>query len=558
MSTSTSRPSSSTPSWASAAQGAPTLRAASASSSIGVDPGSVHRSAAPSHGAGSVLGVDSTSSTAPSVPTSTTTMRAGPSTSDAAAARTAMSTRSSRSPASTARSLRSAATAPGGGSGTRLRGCDDRRRNRRRAPTRASTPADSRAASPMPIGDGDDPRAVVAPSGASAGAGATGAGVVVVVVVEAATSGGLAGGATGATTVDSATGGGAGGSAAGSSGGAGSGAGRSDDGRQVQALAGVDEVGVLDHVVVVDDDPVHVVGDRDVTVIDAGGRQAISRQVPQRVAGGDDDADRSVNRLRIGDGRRDGRLGGRRRQRQPPPGADHARAGQPATVRLREIPVELEDLAPPGAVAEVRAGQAEQGVAVGDRDHVCGRDRRDRSRCNHRGGRCGHGRRHRSRGQDRCVVGVGRGPAWAEREQHEHGGDEPLGQQAGARAGRWRDQLHPGHRGRRQLPQLGELGVDLDHDGHDEPGPHQPHEGRQDPDHDGRLVAHRQSRRPGPRVADDEHQQERDADDDGDHRHQGRERVDATAHGTSPARFTPRWAVALDDDDTVRVPGRIR
>ena len=32
----------------------------------------------------------------------------------------------------------------------------------------------------------------------------------------------------------------------------------------------------------------------------------------------------------------------------------------------------------------------------------------------------------------------------------------------------------------------------------------------------------------------------------------------SAAHGTSPAWFTPRWAVALDVDDTVRDPGRIR
>ena len=130
--------------------------------------------AAPSHGGGRTASPVSTSSTAPSTPTCTTAIWAQVSASEAAAARTAMSTRSRRSPASTDRKRRSAATISGFGSGTLARGSELRSRWRRLAASSASTPAESRAASPTPIGDGDVPAAasaagVVGPPGGSRG-----------------------------------------------------------------------------------------------------------------------------------------------------------------------------------------------------------------------------------------------------------------------------------------------------------------------------------------------------------------------------------------------------
>ena len=83
-----------------------------------------------------------------------------PSINDDAAARTAMSTRTSRSRASSARSRRSVMTCSGGGSGSRARGSAARSRRWRRAARSASTPVESNAASPSPIGDGDGRRSV--------------------------------------------------------------------------------------------------------------------------------------------------------------------------------------------------------------------------------------------------------------------------------------------------------------------------------------------------------------------------------------------------------------
>ena len=156
-STSTSQPSASTPSWASATQGAPTVRAASASSSIGVAPGSRQHVAATLPRRWQVARAVNVSSTRPS--------RSGPDDGDlrrhpGRARRPPRARRRRRAagarPASTDRSRRSASTASGCGSGTRARGVELRSRSRRRAATSATTPADSRAASPSPIGGGGE------------------------------------------------------------------------------------------------------------------------------------------------------------------------------------------------------------------------------------------------------------------------------------------------------------------------------------------------------------------------------------------------------------------
>ena len=307
-------------------------------------------------------------------------------------------------------------------------------------------------------------------------------------------------------------------------------------------------------------------GDGAVVGGQAAGCQPLARQEPEAVAGRHGHLGRRQVHRRHGgcrrgldDGRRCGDGHGGGRQRQLPPGADHAGTRQSAAVGLGAIEVELVDLAPPRAVTEVRPGQPEQRVAVADRH-----DRRRRRRRHDRGNRRRTVRRHHD-GRRRMTTGreavsgvSGRRPR-SQRQEHEGRGDQALGDQSGAVAGRGRRQ--PNARRRRrgsQLAPLGELGVDLDHDGHEEPHPDQPHQQRQHPDDDGRLIAHLEARRARPRVADEREQQQRHPHDEGETGGDGPERRQLAAHGTSPAAWTPRRAVARDVDDTVLPPGSTR
>ena len=269
-STSTSRPSASTPSCVSATHGAPTERAASASSSIGVEPGSVHRPPSPSHGAGRAASAVSTSSTAPSMPTQDgRDLRAGLD----ERARRQHARRRRRAGAARRRRRDAQATLRGDHLGRRLGHPGPR------AGSRAGGGGGGRPAAPARRPTAARPRRrrwVTAsrrgrrcperrPRPAGAGAG--------VVVVVGATASGVGGrrldGRHRRRRRSSASGSAGGAGAAAGAGGAGAGGGgrrRRADGREGELLADEDQVGILDDVGVGDDDRVHVPGDRGVVV----------------------------------------------------------------------------------------------------------------------------------------------------------------------------------------------------------------------------------------------------------------------------------------------------
>ena len=463
-STSTSRPSAPSPSCVRATQGAPTERAASASSSTGAEPGRIHRVAAPSHGGGRTASPVSTSSTAPSTPTCTTAIWAPVSASEAAAARMAMSTRSRRSPASTDRKRRSAATISGFGSGTLARGSELRSRWRRLAASSASTPAESRAASPTPIGDGDVPAAASA-AGVVGPPGGSSDGVVVVVELAAVLDG--AGSSSGGTVAirnqgrcRRGIGGMSGADAAGGDVTVAERRRRTNGGER-ELLADVDHVRVLDDGGVGIDDRLHVPGDRRVVVVDAGPGEVVVGQVPQRVV--ELDGDRRRGGVRRG-GRRRGHSGGWQLERPADP--DRARRDETGAVDLWPVAVELEDLPPAVAVTEVLAGQADERVARGDDDGSRGRRRPERGRHRLRrlhgvdvetGLRGARPQRRRAVGDRRCAPG-------RDRHDDEDRRYEALGEQTdtGRRTDRCR-QLHVSGRRRHVLgAQFGDLGADLD------------------------------------------------------------------------------------------------
>ena len=294
-STSTSRPSSSTPSWASATHGS-----ADGSGRVGEQldrrrAGQRPARAAPVPRRRQRRRRRSASARpSPSVPARTTAIGAG----RRRASRRPPGRRRRRAAAArrrrSARNRRSVATVSGGGSGTRARGRRARRRSRRRAATSASTPADSRAASPSPIGG----RRRRSASAASASAGRPGVdgrrstwsrGVVVAVVAAAAASAAAVGAGSdrraggdwdrAAAAVAAAR------PAAGRQLGRRWRCRRRADGGEVELLADIDQVRILDDVGVGVDHDLQVGGDGGVVGGQTGAGETLLGERPQVVAG---------------------------------------------------------------------------------------------------------------------------------------------------------------------------------------------------------------------------------------------------------------------------------
>ena len=489
----------------------------------------------------------SVSSTAPSGPRGRRRSGPSPSTSDAAAARTATSTRSSRSPASTARSRRSVATAsgaarapgPAGASCAAGTGASTRPEPGRR-PT-GGLPRRSRSATASRRRRRADGRV------GGAGSGAT---VVVVVVGGGRGAGGgrdrrrdrrrgSGGATTGRRRGRRPAGGGGGDVGTGRRPAAASAAGRQADAGEVDLLADVDQVGILDgrrgwrRTTTM-----QVGGDGGVVVGQAGPGETVLGQGPELVAGGH--GDRTVPRRGDAGGRRPGGAArsGARRQEQRPADADQARAGEAAAVGLGPSPVELEDLPPPGGIAEVGAGQADQRVAGGHRHDVRRCERRGRrrearrratvaTRRRHRGDRGRRPRRRRGRhwparrGRSTSTAATSRWasspalPAPAAARTHAHrrrrvAGATPAARRAGAAPRRPRRPRTRAHTIQR------EHGQHADHQRH--------------------LVAELDAGPARPRVADERSSSERDADEEGERARRRRRRPRATGRSRRRSR----------------------
>ena len=209
------------------------------------------------------------------------------------------------------------------------------------------------------------------------------------------------------------------------------------------------------------------------------------------------------------------------------------------------------------------AGEPDERVTRrhGDRPGGGERGRRRRRRD---GGRCrgDRHRRHRTRrrGERAGRGGRGRQPG-GDGQQHEDGGHEPLGDPAGTGTTRRQLESHPPRaigRGRGEPLSLVELRAHLGDDRHDEAHPDQPAQHGEDAHDDGQLVAQLDTSATGPGVADEDHQGDRRPHDEcqqDDRRAQpaGQPR----RHGGAPV-VTPCSGPELDDDETVREPGRIR
>ena len=195
------------------------------------------------------------------------------------------------------------------------------------------------------------------------------------------------------------------------------------DRREVELLAREDQVGILDHVRVRRDDRLDIAGHSRVVVRGTGTLESVVGERPQVVA--------VLDRDRLGR-EKAGRVG---RERQRPARTDDARTRQSATVGLRAIAIELEDLPPALSVTEMGPGEAEQRVA-GDHRDVAADRRGGHRRCRWRDLR----RDERDRGAP-CVVRPVRDrgrDAWRNRQHDQGGGDEPLGEQPDSAARRRR------------------------------------------------------------------------------------------------------------------------